>query len=60
MRALGNVRIDQGRWDDAFNLHRRAWEFQLQTWGETYFETGVSCYKMGCHYERMGQHQVAL
>ncbi|KAH6621468.1 hypothetical protein B0J18DRAFT_481043 [Chaetomium sp. MPI-SDFR-AT-0129] len=60
MRALGNVRIDQGRWEDAFNLHRRAWEFQLQTWGETHFETGVSCYKMGCHYERMSQNQMAL
>lgn len=41
MPAWGNVDIDQGRWADAFNLHRRAWEFQLQTWGETHFETGV-------------------
>ncbi|KAI0105658.1 hypothetical protein GGR51DRAFT_571606 [Nemania sp. FL0031] len=54
MRALGNVYIDQDRWDDAFNMHQRAFDFQVQTWAGRHFETGVSCYKMAVHYERKG------
>ncbi|KAK5626724.1 hypothetical protein RRF57_002439 [Xylaria bambusicola] len=60
MRALGNVYIDQDRWDDAFNVHQRAFDFQVQTWGERHFETGVSCYKMAVHYERKGEIVTAI
>jgi hypothetical protein len=60
MRALGNVYIDQGRWEDAFNMHQRAFQYQVQTWGERHFETGVSCYKMGVHYLRKDDVQTAM
>ncbi|KAI1147559.1 hypothetical protein F4825DRAFT_455381 [Nemania diffusa] len=60
MRALGNVYVDQNRWDDAFNMHRRAFDFQVQTWAERHFETGVSCYKMAVHYERKGDIITAI
>ncbi|PGH08463.1 hypothetical protein AJ80_07862 [Polytolypa hystricis UAMH7299] len=60
LRVLGNVRLTQERWDDAFTLHKRAFEYQVRTWGETHFETGVLCHRMGCYYERLGEIDIAI
>ncbi|PVH74989.1 hypothetical protein DL98DRAFT_518934 [Cadophora sp. DSE1049] len=49
MKALGNVRIDQGRWEEALELHQKAFTMQLHIWGKSHHETGDLCHKMGIH-----------
>ncbi len=60
MRALGNVRIGQGQHDDAFNLHKRAFEGHVKTWGENHFETGVLCHRMAWHYHHLGNTEETM
>jgi hypothetical protein len=60
LRALGNVRWSQERWDEAFNIHKRAFEGQIQTFGDNHFETGVLCHRMGCHYERLMDSETSM
>ncbi|KAF2829979.1 hypothetical protein CC86DRAFT_379468 [Ophiobolus disseminans] len=52
LRVLGNVYLAQGRFDDAFDAHERAYDEQVRTWGATHFEAGLLTYRMRCHYER--------
>lgn len=60
LRVLGNVRLSQGRYGDAFTIHKRAFEGQVLTFGDNHFETGVLCHRMGCHYERMGEIETSM
>ncbi|KAM5452137.1 hypothetical protein MaudCBS49596_003491 [Microsporum audouinii] len=51
--VLGNVRIDQNRLDEAFELHKSALECWRQT-QEQHHKTGDAWHKVGCHYARIG------
>lgn len=52
LTALGNVRAEQGRPDDAYNMHNAAFKIQVEVWGDTHMNTGVLCHKLGYHHYR--------
>jgi hypothetical protein len=54
------VRIDQGRWEEAFVLHQKAFDIQLRIWGISHHETGDLCHKLGIHAEHEGHIQNAM
>ncbi|EFR04153.1 SesB protein [Nannizzia gypsea CBS 118893] len=51
--VLGNVRIDQNRLDEAFELHKSALKCWRQT-QEQHHKTGDAWHKVGWHYARLG------
>lgn len=57
--VLGNVRIDQGRMDDAFTLHKSARDCWLVTFGKEHHKTGDAWHKVGWHLCRMERWEEA-
>ncbi len=51
--VLGNVRIDQGRLPEAFDLHQSALACWRNTLGEEHHKTGDAWHKMGWHFARL-------
>ncbi|KAI0478368.1 hypothetical protein F4859DRAFT_54871 [Xylaria cf. heliscus] len=57
--ALANVRNSQGRFDDAYGLHHKAFLHCRQTNGEFAYTTLKCAQKLAEHYERYGLDQEA-
>jgi hypothetical protein len=60
LRVLENVYLAQQLWEDAFDTHKLAFHFQIQTWSKNHFETDVLAHRMGCHYERRDKTDKAM
>lgn len=59
MYCLGNVRIDQSRLDEAFNLHLCAVKLWKATFGD-HHKLGDAYHKLGWHLARKGDHAAAV
>jgi TolA-binding protein len=59
--VLGNVKIDQGRLGEAYELHRVALAcWRDKSYGHDHHKTGDATHKLGWHLARMGHHEEAL
>lgn len=56
LTALGNVRDERNRLDDAYNMHNAAFKIQVEVWGDAHVNTGVLCHKLGVHYFRRKEY----
>lgn len=57
---MDNIRVSQGRFDDALDYHKRSLlQYQL-TIGNDHHRTADLCYKIAEHYLRLGAHSPAL
>lgn len=59
LHALGNVKVDQGRFPEAFKLHLRSLSHYRRVLGETHRRTADLCYKVAEHRIRHGQYPEA-
>ncbi|KAE8312542.1 hypothetical protein BDV41DRAFT_299230 [Aspergillus transmontanensis] len=60
LRVLGNVRIAQGKLDEAFAIHEEAFDVHRQLFGDKHFETGILSYRLGCHLQDRNRMDEAL
>jgi len=58
--VLGNVRISQNRLDDAFDLHKRALQCWIKTYGKEHHKTGDAYHKVGWHFMQSEKYIDAL
>lgn len=57
---MGNIRVSQGRFGEAFNFHNRALLQYHATIGDNHHRTADLCYKMAEHWLRLGQIDNAM
>ncbi|KAK2741130.1 hypothetical protein FQN57_005731 [Myotisia sp. PD_48] len=58
--VLGNLRIDQGRPDEAYELHTKAFQNWEKTLGTEHHKTADAYHKLGWHLSRKGDHLSAM
>lgn len=57
---VGNLRAKQGKWDESFEYHQRAWEHIRETVGERDSYTARAAYKVAEHLLREGRLEEAM
>lgn len=58
--ALGNLRALQGRFNESYECHRKAWEQFRSTIGDQSNRTADVCHKIAEHLIRMGKLNEAM
>ncbi|PYH99016.1 hypothetical protein BO71DRAFT_425642 [Aspergillus ellipticus CBS 707.79] len=58
--GYGNVKWDQGRFDERFALHQRCLQQYKATTGNNHHRTADACVKVSGHHLRLRQHESAL
>lgn len=58
--VLGNLRAVEGKLDESYEYHQRAWKHMLETVGERDFYTANITHKIAEHLMRLGEHEKAM
>ncbi|KAF3193139.1 hypothetical protein TWF225_010984 [Orbilia oligospora] len=56
---LGNIRISQGKYDEAFELHMSTVKNFKAVLGDDHHKTGDAYHKAGWHFDRIGNYEEA-